>query len=103
MLSNLLLALRREPRRELLPPAHRVPGAAFKPQATHNTHVSRGDKVFLAPVDAVWALRPSLEHLDAARPQPRTAEPPKEEEKPMLTALQASARASEPHQALPLL
>ena len=54
----------------------------------------RGDKVFLAPVDAVWALRPSLEHLDAARPQPRAAEPPKEEEKPMLTALQASARAS---------
>ena len=59
--------------------------------------------MFLAPVDAVWALRPSLEHLDAARPQPRAAEPPKEEEKPMLTALQASARATEPHQALPLL
>ena len=54
-----------------------------------NPCLRRGDKVFLAPVDEVWALRPSLEHLDAARPQPRAAEPPKEEEKPMLTALQA--------------
>ena len=47
----------------------------------------RGNKLFLAPVDETWALRPSLEHLDAARPLSRATEPPKEEEKPALTAL----------------
>jgi hypothetical protein len=49
--------------------------------------------VFLAPVAELLQLRPSLEHLDAARPQPRAAEPVKEEEKPALTAVSVRPRS----------
>jgi len=51
-----------------------------------------GDRVFLAPVAELLQLRPSLEHLDAARPQPRAPEPVKEEEKPALTAVSVRPR-----------
>ncbi|KAK9834335.1 hypothetical protein WJX81_008044 [Elliptochloris bilobata] len=73
----------------------KLEGSRVETRADFALMTIKGDKVVLAPVDEVWALRPSLDHLDVARPQPRAAEPPKEEEKPALTALQVHVQRRE--------